>query len=151
MVSEMGTNGEGNATLDSGRGLCFPSPSPNGSCNRLQDAGRAAPASHPATVVTGAGVVGMGTLDPGPWINQGVNGDGKEDPAARACEKATGPILQSVGPVPRVECNLSYDIPCGAFVDGGANLGKVAEDPLPTCEPYDNGFDSRFFGEDPCQ
>lgn len=103
----MGTNGEGNATLDSGRGLCFPSPSPNGSCNRLQDAGRAAPASHPATVVTGAGVVGMGTLDPGPWINQGVNGDGKEDPAARACEKATGPISWLSGPVPIFSCNLS--------------------------------------------
>ncbi len=58
--------------------------------------------------------------------------DGNEDPAPRACEKATGPIPRSPGPVPSSPCNPSITPrPWGA-----AEINEIfAEDPIPryTC------------------
>jgi hypothetical protein len=44
---------------------------------------------------------GMGSA----WINRMVNGDGKEDPGARAREENSGSLPQSTGPVPSSPCN----------------------------------------------
>ena len=110
MVSETGGDDSGNATLDCGRALCFPLGECSGDGNKPHDAGRVTSASHHATrgaaEAAGVGAMGSGTRAGLPNGKSGYQRVIQEDPTARACEKATGPIPRFTGPVPNIQCSI---------------------------------------------
>lgn len=132
MVSVTYDDGDSNATLDGGRGLCFPLRDANHNRNVYHVVGRVSSVpftqlqvevlgsydvQHTAQLLSSLdteGEVCMGGKDkhnprPVSILTESVRcvkGDGKKDPTARACERTTGPISRVVGPVPTFQCSI---------------------------------------------